>query len=68
MHSGDMERLLLARAVENAVFESLLLAERDPDNANKWFRQADLLEQKFKTQHGVHYTAVLYPELKVTFT
>lgn len=49
----------LARAVESAVFSSLLNAERDPDRADYWFNHADKLEGKFKTQHGKHYSEFL---------
>lgn len=63
----DEELLILARAVETAVFESLLLAERNPEQATKWFAHAQLLETKFKNKYNKHYTEITMPDLKVTF-
>lgn len=43
---------LLALAVRSAVFQSLMNAYNDQDNADRWFKQADKLEGKFKTDYG----------------
>lgn len=48
------DRQLLARAVCDAVFTSLLNAEREPEREEYWRRHADKLEQKFINQHGRH--------------
>ena len=56
---------LLARAVESAVFQCLMLAydiernpsddpEEDAKKISNWFKQADKLEKKFITEHGRH--------------
>lgn len=64
----DADTVLLARAVDNAVFQSLLNAQANPSEEEKWFKHADKLEKKFKTEHGVHYFFVLNPELRITYT
>lgn len=55
---------LLARAVDSAVFQSLMLAyeaHRNGDSSAeiKWMNHADKLERKFTTQHGRHYSKFL---------
>ena len=50
---------LKAKCVETAVFQCLMNAMNEPENENRWRRQADILEQKFKTDHGHHYTHFL---------
>lgn len=54
-------RTLLARAVADAVFASLLNAERATTDAerDRWFRHADKLEGKFTTQYGMHYARAM---------
>ena len=47
---------VFARAVESAVFASLLNAERDPQRADYWRAHADKLESKFTTDYGRHYS------------
>lgn len=59
-HCGDTG--LHARAVEQAVFQSLLNAMNDPENERRWFRHADLLEGKFTTEHGAHYSTFTTPQ------
>ncbi|USV40914.1 hypothetical protein [Xanthomonas phage BUDD] len=52
----------LAMAVRSAVFASLMNAWNDRDDeakANRHFKQADHLDSKFKTQHGLHYEAYI---------
>lgn len=44
------EMKLLARAVEEAVFRCLMNAWNDQANADRWFKQADRLESKFKNE------------------
>ena len=44
-----------ALAVESAVFQSLINAS-DPKWEKYWRVHADLLEQKFTTGHGRHYS------------
>lgn len=51
-----------AKAVESAVFQSLLNAKAIPDREEHWFRHADKLERKFITAHGRHYGDYLYKE------
>jgi hypothetical protein len=55
--SDDKE--MLARAVEGAVFWSLMNASKEPERADYWFRHADTLERKFTTEHGRHYSHFL---------
>lgn len=55
--------ILLARAVESAVIQSLLNAQTHPGDEEKWRKQADKLEQKFSNQFGRHYSFYLYPNL-----
>lgn len=47
---------LKARAVESAVFQSLINAMNNPEREDHWRKHADKLEQKFKTEHGHHYS------------
>ena len=47
-----------ARAVESAVFQSLLNAQ-DTEWERYWRNHADALEQKFTTGHGRHYSYFL---------
>lgn len=53
-HCGDPA--LHARSVEQAIFQSLLNAMNAPENERRWFQQAELLEGKFTTEHGAHYS------------
>lgn len=48
------EVILLAKAVEDAVFRSLLNALNEPEKEDHWFRHANRLERKFINQHGMH--------------
>jgi len=45
-----------ARAVESAVFQCLMNAYNDRPREDYWRRKADLLESKFTTDHGRHYS------------
>lgn len=57
MNDSDASMIkLLARSVEDAVFQCLLNAQSQPDKEEMWRKQADKLEQKFTTQHGWHYS------------
>lgn len=47
---------LHARSVESAVFQCLVNAGEDPGREDFWRRKADLLESKFTTDHGRHYS------------
>jgi hypothetical protein len=53
------ELQLKASAVQSAVFQCLVNAGNDPDNEKRWRNHADLLERKFTTDHGKHYSLVL---------
>lgn len=53
--------LLHAKATESAVFQCGLNAMANPEQSARWERQADLLEHKFTSDHGVHYADVIYP-------
>jgi hypothetical protein len=68
--SSPDELLVLAKAVEQAVFTCLLNAHNayTEQEQKSWFAQADKLESKFKTDTGKHYTEFTRPELKVFFT
>lgn len=48
-----------AKAVEGAVFQCLLNAQSDPARYGYWLVKADLLEGKFTTEHGRHYSYFL---------
>ena len=48
-----------ARSVETAVFQCLVNAGEDPEREDYWRRKADLLESKFTTEHGRHYSYAL---------
>lgn len=50
-----------ARAVETAIFQCLMNALRDSSREEFWRRKADMLEQKFATDHGRHYSQCLPP-------
>lgn len=50
----------LAKAVESAVFQSLLCAQEDPSREDHWRRHADMLEHNYTTDYGRHYASVLY--------
>jgi len=54
-----LEVYLKAHAVCNAVFQSLLNAQNDPEKEAFWFSHADKLEHKFTTEHGKHYSYFL---------
>lgn len=62
--------LLLAKGVEEAVIGCLFNAQRAETeaDANRWFNHAQLLEQKFKTDYGKHYSCLTRPETVVYFT
>lgn len=47
---------MLARCVEQAVFQSLQNAALDPDREDHWRAHADKLERKFTTKYGRHYS------------
>lgn len=46
----------LARAVDCAVFNSMMLAIRNPEQAERWLAHADKIHCKFFTQYGKHYS------------
>lgn len=50
-----------AKAVESAIFTCLMNAGAAPDREDYWRNHADLLERKFTTWHGRHYSLYLYP-------
>lgn len=52
-------KVKLAKAVEDAVFGSLLCAMRDQEREQYWRSHADKLERKFTTEHGEHYSRVI---------
>ena len=45
-----------AKAVESAVFQSVMNAMHNPEREAHWFAHADRLESKFITDHGQHYS------------
>lgn len=47
-----------AKAVESAIFQSLRNAQEG--NEEHWRRHAEMLEGKFKTEHGRHYGDYIY--------
>ncbi|QYW02016.1 hypothetical protein PQD74_gp013 [Stenotrophomonas phage Siara] len=49
-----------AKAVESAIMNSLFNAGAFPDREAYWRSHADLLEGKFTTGHGKHYSHFLY--------
>ena len=58
------DRRLLASAVSSAVFQSMMNAytchlRGDDAGRDRWEKQADKLDGKFKTQHGIHYAQAL---------
>ena len=60
--SSDLKGL--AKAVESAVFQSLLNAESSPEREDYWFRHAEKLETKFKNHPDnimkKHYSEYIY--------
>jgi hypothetical protein len=54
-------RRMLALAVRDSVWRCLLNAQEAKDEAEqeRWFAQADKLERKFKTEHGMHYSEAI---------
>lgn len=48
-----------AKAVESAVFASLMNIYHQPEREDYWRNHADLLERKFTTEHGRHYSLFL---------
>jgi len=60
MKTNFDSRRSLALAVESAVFQALLNAEREPERESYWRSQADRLDQKFTNEFGMHYARVLY--------
>lgn len=58
-HCGDP--LGHAKAVESAIMTALGNAQRNPAREEHWRGHADMLESKFTTGHGRHYSLVLYP-------
>ena len=55
----EKERQLLARAIDSSIWECLQNAwshRNDERKANYWFNQANLLEKKFTTKYGKHYS------------
>lgn len=55
-----------ARAVESAVWQSLMNAQSDPEKEEYWFTKACFYEKKFLTDHGVWYGDVIRPKLNGT--
>lgn len=53
------ETRLLARAVESAIFQSLMNAYHDREREDHWRAHADRLEKKFTNQYGRHYSYFL---------
>lgn len=49
-----------AKVVESGIMMSLSNALSEPDREEYWRKHADLLESKFTTQHGRHYSIFLY--------
>lgn len=48
-----------AKAVESSIFTCLMNAGSDPEREDYWRQHADLLERKFTTGHGKHYSLFL---------
>lgn len=48
-----------AKAVESAIFQCLLNAGLRPESEDHWRNKADVLERKFTTEHGRHYSYAL---------
>jgi len=57
-HCGDPVQH--AKAAEEGIFQSLQNASAG--NEAYWRKHADLLEQKFTTGHGRHYSHFIYPQ------
>jgi len=55
----EKDAKLLARAVEGAIWQCLQNAMNHPEREDYWRRQADLLERKFTTECGCHYSYFL---------
>lgn len=51
---GEVQKF--ARIVEDAIFSSLLCAQREPEREAYWRAHADKLETKFTTDYGRHYS------------
>lgn len=51
---------LKALAVESAIFQALRNAENDRSWERYWRNHADMLEQKFTTDHKRHYSHFTY--------
>lgn len=52
-----------AKAVESAIMNCLFNARTDTNRGEHyWRKHADMLEQKFTTEHGRHYSRFLYNE------
>lgn len=49
-----------AKSVESAIFTCLMNAGDSPEREDYWRSRADLLERKFTTEHGKHYSLFLY--------
>ncbi len=49
-----------AKAVESAIMTCLANIYENPDREDYWRSHADLLERKFTTEHGKHYSLFLY--------
>lgn len=56
------ERHMLALAVSSAVFQSLRNAAENPIREEYWRKHADMLEHKFTTDYGRHYSYFLTKE------
>lgn len=53
------DELWHAKAVESSIFQSLMNIYSQPDREDYWRNHADLLERKFTTGHGKHYSLVI---------
>ena len=50
---------MLARALDETIYRCLLCAMSDPTRDDYWRNHADMLERKFTTKHGRHYSHFL---------
>lgn len=48
-----------AKAVSSAIFTCLMNAGNQPEREDYWRSHSDLLEHKFTTGHGKHYSLYL---------
>lgn len=48
-----------AKAVSSAILQCLFNAGLQPDREDYWRNHADLLERKYTTGHGKHYSLML---------